>query len=389
MSDEHLKPGWKRWRFDEMAINVNDRIDNPAEADVEHYVGLEHLDTDSLKIRRWGAPTDVEATKLCFRKGDIIFGRRRAYQRKLAVADFGGICSAHAMVLRAKTDVVLPEFLPFFMQSDLFMNRALEISVGSLSPTINWKTLAVQEFALPSLEDQQRIAELLLEYEAVIETYNVAEAASETLRLALVENQIAATDTIVPFDTLLLDTAYGCSSKSGNEPIGTPILRIPNVLRGELDFSDLQWLHLSDKELERYSVKAGDILIVRTNGNPDYVGRCVVVPSMETPMVYASYLIRLRVCTNQVCPEFVAALLNAPSLRKKLRGDVRSSAGNYNLNTEGIRRQMIPLPSLQEQQEFVEHLLEIKSATQRLKARYEAVAGMKKTVLMQMETYHV
>ena len=78
-----------------------------------------------------------------FEKGDIIFGRRRAYQRKLGVAEFDGICSAHAMVLRSKPEVVLPEFLPFVMQSDLFMNRAVEISVGSLSPTLIWKTLAI------------------------------------------------------------------------------------------------------------------------------------------------------------------------------------------------------------------------------------------------------
>jgi hypothetical protein len=108
MFEKALKPGWKVWRFDQMATNVNVRIDNPSESGMEHYVGLEHLDADSLKIRRWGTPDDVEATKLMFKKGDIIFGRRRAYQRKLGVAEFDGICSAHAMVLRTKPDFVLP-----------------------------------------------------------------------------------------------------------------------------------------------------------------------------------------------------------------------------------------------------------------------------------------
>ena len=113
MSDnENLKPGWKVWRFDQMATNVNVRIDNPSESGMEHYVGLEHLDADSLKIRRWGTPDDVEATKLLFKKGDIIFGRRRAYQRKLGVAEFDGICSAHAMVLRAKPDVAIAGIRP-------------------------------------------------------------------------------------------------------------------------------------------------------------------------------------------------------------------------------------------------------------------------------------
>ena len=161
MTPPTLKPGWKTYRFDQIAISVTDRV-QPADTELEHYIGLEHLDPESLKIRRWGVPSDVKGQKLGFRKGDIIFGKRRAYQRKLAIADFDGICSAHAMVLRPKTDVVLPEFLPFFMQSDLFMIRALEISVGSLSPTINWRTLAQQEFPLPPLDEQHRIAEVLL-----------------------------------------------------------------------------------------------------------------------------------------------------------------------------------------------------------------------------------
>src|SRR5688572_24653900 len=75
--------GARRVRFGDIAICVNDRVDNPSEAGVARYVGLEHLDPDSLRIQRWGTPSDVQATKLLFRKGDIIFGRRRAYQRKV------------------------------------------------------------------------------------------------------------------------------------------------------------------------------------------------------------------------------------------------------------------------------------------------------------------
>lgn len=185
MSDNKtLKPGWKIWRFDQMTTNVNVRIDNPSESGMEHYVGTEHLESDSLKIRRWGTPDDVEATKLVFKKGDIIFGRRRAYQRKLGVAEFDGICSAHAMVLRAKPDVVLPEFLPFFMQSDLFMNRAVEISVGSLSPTINWKTMAVQEFALPHSNVQREIVQVLSAARECGEAYRAAEDALKAFLLS-------------------------------------------------------------------------------------------------------------------------------------------------------------------------------------------------------------
>ena len=149
------------YRFEQLADQINERV-SPADADVERYVGLEHLDSDSLRIRRWGDPSEVESTKLRFQPGDIIFGKRRVYQRKVAVADTEGICSAHAMVLRAKPEVILPEFLPFFMKGDEFMERALSISVGSLSPTINWKSLAKEEFTLPPVQEQARLVELLI-----------------------------------------------------------------------------------------------------------------------------------------------------------------------------------------------------------------------------------
>lgn len=183
------KAGWTRVRFDQIATQINDRVDNPAEAGVDRYVGLEHLDPDSLRIRRWGEPTDVESTKLRFQPGDIIFGKRRVYQRKVAVADFEGICSAHAMVLRAKPGAVLPEFLPFFMQSDLFMERALSISVGSLSPTINWKALAAEEFLLPPIREQARVVEAL------------SASATNLNRLHLLNEQSA-----VLLDALILET---------------------------------------------------------------------------------------------------------------------------------------------------------------------------------------
>ncbi len=170
MSAQSLKPGWKMVKFGDIAQNVAVRVD-PADAKTDVYVGLEHLDPSTIHLRQWGHPTDVTGQKLAFKKGDVIFGRRRAYQRKLAVAEFDGICSAHAMVVRAKPKMILPEFLPFFLQSDMFMERAIEISVGSLSPTINWKTLKVQEFPLPPLDEQKRIAEILWAADEAAEAY--------------------------------------------------------------------------------------------------------------------------------------------------------------------------------------------------------------------------
>jgi len=192
VSTNVLPDGWTLKKFSAIAASITERVDDPSASGVERYVGLEHLDPESTSIRRWGSPSDVEATKLRFYPGDVIYGRRRAYQRKLGVADFDGICSAHALVLRAKPDVCLPEFLPYFLQSDAFHQRALDISVGSLSPTINWKTLAVQEFALPPIDEQQRIVELLSAADAHVSSLERQGTAARAARSAVLSELLSA-----------------------------------------------------------------------------------------------------------------------------------------------------------------------------------------------------
>jgi len=171
---------WAELAFSRIAINVKERVDDPTTANVDVYVGLEHLDPDSLKIARWGSPNDVSATKLRFRPGDVVFGKRRAYQRKLGVAEVDGIASAHSFVLRSNPDILVPGFLPHFMMSDEFMSRAKRISVGSLSPTINWKNLAKQEFWIPPRAEQSRILRVLEPIETARVTARDALTAGET-----------------------------------------------------------------------------------------------------------------------------------------------------------------------------------------------------------------
>ena len=172
LTEKQKSEGWRIVKFGDIAKSVSKRVD-PSETELEVYVGLEHLDPDNLRITRRGVPSDVKGQKLLVKPGQIIFGKRRAYQRKVAIADFEGICSAHAMVLEAIPEAVIPEYLPFFIQSDMFMERAVAISEGSLSPTIKWKTLANQEFPLPPRPRQEEMLEVLNSfYNAEIKNLN-------------------------------------------------------------------------------------------------------------------------------------------------------------------------------------------------------------------------
>jgi restriction endonuclease S subunit len=254
MTAQFLNPGWRMVKFGDIAQNVAVRVE-PADAKTDVYVGLEHLDPSTLHLRQWGHPSDVTGQKLAFKKGDVIFGRRRAYQRKLAVAEFDGICSAHAIVVRAKPKMILPEFLPFFLQSDMFMERAIEISVGSLSPTINWKTLKVQEFPLPPLDEQKRIAEILWAADEAVEKYVKVGHALVSQKQALIARHMPSD---VPFRSLRKGIIPGISASKLKDVCkkitdgthqpppfsknGIPFLLISNVSHGEVNWNVTKWI---------------------------------------------------------------------------------------------------------------------------------------------------
>src|SRR5690606_18195218 len=124
---------------------------------------------ESVHIRRHGVPSDVSGGKLKCYPSDVIFGKRRAYQRKAALVVNEGICSAHSFVFRANDDIIDARLFPWFLHSDQFMHRMVDISVGGLSPTINWSDLRYQEFLLPPKEQQAELADLLWAMDNVIE----------------------------------------------------------------------------------------------------------------------------------------------------------------------------------------------------------------------------
>ena len=363
------------FRFDEMAVLVKDRIDNPAEADVDRYVGLEHLDSDSLKIRRWGEPTDVEATKLLFKAGDIIFGKRRVYQRKLALADFDGICSAHAMVLRAKPEVVLSEFLPFFMQSDMFMERAREISVGSLSPTINWKTLAQEEFALPPPEEQRRIAGVL--GSAARLEHRLARCIDETDRLIRSQSlhifsQLHADEAVAkrPLGDLLSeDIANGIFRKREQFGSGTRLINVTDCyVDFEVPINALERVPVEPRECKSFSARTGDVIFNRSSLVLSGIGHACLVPDTDEELVFECHLMRARPNPQAICSRFLTHYALSPHGRQHLL----SRAQTTTMTTIGqgdLREMLVPCPPINLQQELAAQLDQVHSSRRSLATR--------------------
>lgn len=176
-----------RYKFEDIIYNITEKK-KPTEEDRLNYIGLEHLDSGSLFVSRWGSDVTPEGEKIIMKKGDVLFGKRRAYQKKVAISPIDGVFSAHGMVLRPKENVICKEYLPFFISSDYFLNEAIRISVGGLSPTINWKDIKVLEFDLPSLSEQKLLAEKLWAAYKVKQSYiKMIEATDEMVKSQFIE----------------------------------------------------------------------------------------------------------------------------------------------------------------------------------------------------------
>jgi len=352
-----LKPGWIMVKFGDIAQNVAVRVD-PADAKTDIYVGLEHLDPSTIHLRQWGHPSDVTGQKLVFKKGDVIFGRRRAYQRKLAVAEFDGICSAHAMVVRAKPKMILTEFLPFFLQSDMFMERAIEISVGSLSPTINWKTLQVQEFPLPPLDEQKRIAEILWAADEAVEqlqrVYSVLNILISVQRVELFSRKNWPTKKLKKLFYVQLGKMLSPKAKTGNSSF--PYLANYNVQWDRIDLEKVQKMDFSEKEREKFALASGDILVCEGGE----VGRSAIWHGEIENCYYQKALHRLRPISNFSSEVMLQFMMWAD--RKGLFNALTGHSTIAHLTAIKLKEIDVPVPSDKEQA-LVELLFrELKSA---------------------------
>lgn len=385
MSTQSLKPGWKMVKFGDVAQNVAVRVD-PADAKTDVYVGLEHLDPSTIHLRQWGHPTDVTGQKLAFKKGDVIFGRRRAYQRKLAVAEFDGICSAHAMVVRAKPKMILPEFLPFFLQSDMFMERAIEISVGSLSPTINWKTLKVQEFPLPPLDEQKRIAEILWAADEALEQFsNASEKLQQTRETYL--RGLSSNGAAKKWKVTKLCKCFEIVSGQV-DPKEEPYRSMPLVAPNHIEQNTGRLICIETAKDQnaisgKYLFQSGDVVYskIRPNLRKAFIA--------EFDGLCSADMYTLRPLPDRIMTRFLLSILLGEHFTSfALTRCVRT--GIPKLNRQELSEYELPLPTIEDQKRISSHLEAIDAEKQNLIRHRDEVRELKRQISREyLEISHV
>ena len=241
---------------------------------------------------------------------------------------------------------------------------------------------------IPPPDEQAAIARFLDAVDTSLERTHAAVERARELELSVLEDAFARLHAPrVPLRGFITDVRYGTSRASSERRGGTPVLRIPNVVSDRLSLDDLAFVELSVADIRRLRLHDGDLLLVRTNGNPSYVGRSVVFRHPDERIwVYASYLIRVRL-KNGLLPEFVNIYLGLERGKRELLRRVTTSAGNHNINSNSIRLLRLPVPGSEDVQRGI---VELASALRRhvdaLRWKAEALVTLKKSLVHDLLT---
>ena len=372
---KNLKPGWRRVKFGDVVRLSKARSQDPLADGFERYVGLEHLEPGDLRIRSWGNVADGVTFTSVFQPGQVLFGKRRAYQRKVAIADFSGVCSGDIYVLESKdASVLLPELLPFICQTDAFFDHAVGTSAGSLNPRTNWTSLADFGLALPPIEKQQSAIALLKAATDHSQSIEDAYLAAGRMLQAFKDCQLGGNGSAKTYllgDLLLGSPDSGCSAPPKDADTGYFVLGLAALSRDGYVSGDFKPVEPTTKMLAA-KLSTGDLLISRSN-TVDRVGYAGIFSDDRDDVSFPDTMMRLRPNPALVRPDFLEALLQTTSAREYLmRIAAGTSASMKKINRANLLQMRLNLPSLDVQEFALGQLCELKNAVAAQKSRWEA-----------------
>jgi type I restriction enzyme S subunit len=373
------RTGWKRVRFGDVVENCAETCD-PQEAGLERFIAMEHLEPGSLHIRSWGNVADGTTFARRCRPGQVLFGKRRAYQRKVAVAEFEAVVSGDIYVLKPKNESLLAELLPYLCLSERFFEHAVGTSAGSLSPRTNWSSLARFEFDLPPLDQQRRIAEILWAVDDSLRANDRLELLLREYRQALLDSialKYAAAHALTPLDSAIEQgrpICYGILMPGLGIENGIPVIKVRDFPDGYIREEDLlQTTPEIEASFKRSRLSSGD-LIISIRGT---IGRIAEVPPTLDGANITQDTARLS-----ISPEhnrgYLRAILESRFVERQIQSRITGLAVK-GINIGELRQIQIPLPSRRIQDEIAEKLSTISSTQKAIAANLVQIRNVMAT----------
>ena len=377
-----------KYKFGDLVYNITEKR-SPVAGDEELYIGLEHLDSGSLRVTRWGSKVALKGDKLVMRKGDILFGRRNTYLRRVSIAPHDGLFSAHGMILRAKTERINSEYLPFFIASDYFMDEAIRISVGSLSPTVNWKELKELEFTIPTLEEQEKLVKTLLAANDLKEKYEELLAITDDL----VKSQFIELfgDCIIndknwdcrELQDVLSEgcrVTYGIVKTLDDVPGGVPVFRPVDISQGHIPTrSELKRTSPEISSQYKRTVLQGNELLITIRGS---VGETFQTTQEFEGCNVARNIVPLRANTDILLQGFLKAVIDSESFQNKI-ASITKGVALQGININEFKMCPIILPPIQLQTEWVEFAQQTDKSKFEIKKAIENTSALIKSLMQQ------
>jgi type I restriction enzyme S subunit len=327
------------------------------------------METENVHIRQWGKVGDGylgPAFIRRFSKGQVLYGSRRTYLKKVAVAEWDGVTANTTFVLEAVAGKLLPELLPWLMLSEKFTRHSVQESKGSTNPYINFPDIAKFEFDLPPLDQQRRLAEIL---------WAVDENKNQNLSLlgSLQALHKATLDETCSLDgerrrfgevvTYASDGPFGSKLKTEHyADSGARVIRLQNIGDGYFDDTDKSFISANYfAELKRYEVRAGDVIVAGLGDETHPVGRAAVIPKTLGPAVNKADCFCIRANESVVRNEYLAHFLNSNSGMEQVAARAQGTT-RMRINVSNIKTVLVHVPTLNKQDALLEKLRRIEQA---------------------------
>ncbi len=371
-----LPKGWRMVRFGDVVRETKEKVDRD-NTELSRFVAGEHMDSGDFHLRRWGEITGDylgPAFHRAFKKGQILYGSRRTYLKKVAIAPFDGICANTTFVLESRDlDDLLPELLPFLMLTDAFTEHAVRESRGSTNPYVVWGDIAKYAFPLPPKDEQRRIAEILWAADDAINSYFAAmSAADQYHRLTIADSLKAAQAFPVARLVSVIDASrplcYGIVQPGTFDPNGVPFVRVCDMEGGQIaiDFLERVDKSVSD-QYSRSIIRENDVLVSIVGT----IGRVAKVTKDADGFNIARAVARLAP-GPQVMPDFLLFVLRSDQLQRSLVGESVETA-RKTLNLGALAELLIPLPSLELQCQLISRVAASQSACDRIRRHLDVL----------------
>lgn len=365
-SNKTMKPGWRWVTFGDVVRQCKEKAD-PETSGLERYIAGEHMNTDDLRLRRWGEIGSGylgPAFHIRFKPGQVLYGSRRTYLRKVAVADFEGICANTTFVLEPKNvEEVLSEFLPLLMQTDAFNDFSVKNSKGSVNPYINFSDLARFEFSLPPKDQQQRVILAMKAFDECYESYLSLKAQSEALLQSLLNGIWNAfpkkqIDSLIKIGMIAppQDGNHGEKHPKASDyvPEGVPFVMASDLKGGSVEFETCSKIpEVLARTLRIGFAKSGDILLSHkgTVGEVARLGEISTDYVMLTPQVtYYRVIDKAR-----LAPDWLYFAFQTPGFKRLLGQHGKQSTRAY-IGIKAQRELVIPVAEPHEQEQALSDL---------------------------------